>query len=266
LGTTLYEYVGPKLLLFSLAVSLAVPSISFAARPLVTDDAGTVGKKKTQVELGAEAFSWHDTVEGARQKETGTEMSGVFTYGVSETVDIVAGFPYVWNKGKEFGETVFDENGWSDISLEAKWRFFEKRGFSFALKPGMTFPTGNEGKGFGTGRVTYGLAFIASKELEPFAFHLNMGYARNENKVDERKDLWSASFAVTYAVAKRLNLVGDVGFERNADPLTQTAPAFALVGLNYAVNDRIMLDAGFKFGLNKQEVDHSVIAGVTLNF
>lgn len=256
----------PKLWLFLLAAVLIAPATSHAARPLITDDTGTVGKGKAQVELGGEWFSWKDTVEETRVEETGTEASGVFTYGLSENVDVVAGLPYVWSKAEENGETVFRDNGFSDVSLEAKWRFFEKNGFGLALKPGITLPTGDHEKGFGTGRVTYGLTFIASKELEPFAFHLNAGYARNENKADEREDLWSASLAATYEVVKGLNIVGDIGFARNADPTVQTAPAFALVGFNYAVNDHVMFDAGFKVGLNKQQVDHSIIAGVTFNF
>jgi hypothetical protein len=266
LGKKSYGYGGSKLWLLLLVMSLVVPSTSFAARPLVTDDAGTVGKGKVQVELGAEVFSWKDTVEDVRMKETGTEASGVFTYGVSESIDLVAGFHYIWSKTKENGETVFNENAFSDISLEAKCRFYEKNGFGLALKPGISLPTGDHEKGFGTGRLTYGLTFIASKEIEPFAFHFNTGYIRNENKVDERNDLWSASVAATYEVIKGLNMVGDIGFQRNADPTVRTAPAFALVGLNYAVNDHVTLDAGFKFGLNKQEIDHSIIAGVTFNF
>jgi len=141
------------LLLLLLAIVLKAPATSFAARPLVTDDTGTVGKGKTQIELGTEWFSWKDTVEDVRVKETGTEASGVFTYGLSESVDLVAGFPYVWSRAKENGETVFSDDGLNDISLEAKWRFFEKNGFGLALKPGITFPTGDYEKGFGTGRV-----------------------------------------------------------------------------------------------------------------
>ncbi len=249
-----------------LILGLLLSSPSFGARPLVTDDSGTAGKGNLAAEFGVEAFSWKDRVDGVRVKETGTEASAVFTYGVSETVDVVAGFPYGWGKGKEDGTTVFDENGISDISLEMKWRFFEKNNFGLALKPGLTFPTGDYKKSFGSGHVTYGLTFIASRELEPFAFHLNAGYARNENKLDERKDLWSASIAATYEPVKNLNLVGNLGFERNADPATRTAPAFALVGLNYAINEYITLDAGYKFGLNKQEVDRSIVAGMTFSF
>lgn len=199
-------------------------------------------------------------------EETGTEASGVFTYGILDNIDVVAGFPYFWGKVKENDATAFDANRLSDIALEAKWRFFEKDGFGLALKPGLTLPTGNYKKGFGTGRVTYGITFIVSKELEPFGFHLNAGYTRNENRVDERKNLYSASVAATYEVIKGLNVVGNVGSDRNPDPTVKTAPAFALVGLNYTINDHIMLDAGYKFGLNKQEVDYAITAGVTLNF
>ena len=201
-----------------------------------------------------------------RVKQTGTETSGVFTYGLWENIDLVAGFPYVWSKAKEYGDTVLSEDGLNDISIEVKWRFFERNGFRLALKPGVTLPTGYYEKGFGRGRATYGLTFIASKELDPFAFHFNGSYSRNENKMDERKDLWFASLAATYKVIEGLNAGADIGFARNADPTAETAPAFALLGLNYAINDHVMLDAGYKFGLNRSEVDYSIIAGVTFNF
>ena len=249
-----------------LAVALTVPLSSFAARPLVTDDAGTLGKGKVQAEFGVEWSSWKDREDGITRKETGTEASGVFTYGATDSIDLVAGVPYQWGKTKEAGVTVCDKNGFSDVSLEAKWRFLEKDGFGLALKPGVTFPTGDYKKGCSTGRVAYGLTFIASKEMDPFGIHFNAGYTRNENKIEERKDLWSASLAGTYEAIKGLNIVADVGFERNADPAVKTAPAFALVGLNYAITENIVLDTGFKFGLNKQEVDYAIIAGITLSF
>ncbi|OPY70696.1 MAG: hypothetical protein A4E57_00313 [Syntrophorhabdaceae bacterium PtaU1.Bin034] len=71
--------------------------------------------------------------------------------------------------------------------------FSEKNSFGLALKPGITFPVGDHKKSFGRGRVTSGFTFVASKQLGPFAFHFSDGYCRNENKVDERKALFSAS-------------------------------------------------------------------------
>lgn len=266
LGKRLLERRGSKLPVFLLVMILAIPSVSFAARPLVTDDSGTVGKGKVQVETGVEVSSWKDTEEGVETKEKGIEASAVLTYGLTDTIDLVAGAPYVWSKVKEDGVTVFDKDGVSDVSFEAKWRFFEKDGLGLALKPGITLPTGEHEDGFGTGRVTYGITFIASKEFDPFALHFNAGYTRNENKVEERRDLYAVSLAATYEVIEKLNVVGNVGFERNADPERETMPAFALAGLNYAITDFLMVDAGVKFGLNKQEVDHAFIGGLTFNF
>jgi hypothetical protein len=254
------------LLLLLLATVLIGPAKSDAARPLVTDDADTAGKGMVQAEFGMEWSSWKDREDGVTMKETRTEASAVLTYGISDRIDLVAGIPYAWGRIKEDGTTVFNKNGISDVSFETKWRFLENGGLGLALKPGITLPTGDHRKGFGTGRVTYGLNLVATKVLEPFTFSFNGGYSRNENKVGDRKDLWSASLAASYEAMKGLNIVGDIGLARNVDPTAQTAPAFALVGLNYAFNAHIILDAGFKFGLNKQEADHSIIAGVTLSF
>jgi len=56
----IHEQVVSKLWLLIVAMALCIPSLSFAARPLVTDDSGSVGKGKFQVELGVETFSWKD--------------------------------------------------------------------------------------------------------------------------------------------------------------------------------------------------------------
>lgn len=261
-----HDHVVSKLWLLMVAMTLCVPSVSFAARPLVTDDSGTVGEGKVQAELGVETFTWQDREGGIKIKETGIEASAAFTYGLFDHIDVITGFPYVWGKAKENDQTIFDANRLSDISIEAKWRFYEKDGLGLGLKPGITLPTGNHRKEFGTGRPTYRLTFIASKEIGNLGFHLNACYTHNENKVDERKNLWSASVAATYEAIKGLNLVGNIGLERNAGPTIKTAPAFWLAGFNYSFNDYFSVDAAFKFCLNRQEVDRAIIAGITLNF
>ncbi|HUN55298.1 MAG TPA: transporter [Smithella sp.] len=66
-----------------------------------------------------------------------------------------------------------------------------------AFKPGISFPTGDDKRGLGAGALGGHLYLIASQELGPWAFHGNLGYIRNENTIDERKDIWHASFAAT---------------------------------------------------------------------
>ncbi|MDI6761874.1 MAG: transporter [Thermodesulfobacteriota bacterium] len=239
--------------------------VSFAAHPLITDDAGTQGKGKFQVELNGEY---------GREKEHGLregtfEISSIFSYGLLDHLDVVLSVPYQFIRTKEEGEggwVTNRENGFSDISFEVKWRFYEIEGFSFALKPGITLPAGNERKGLGAGRVTYSFHSIVTKEIGPLAFHANFGYFRNENKVNERKDLWHVSLATEVEVVKDLKIVGNIGMERNPEKDSHRNPAFLLGGVIYSVTENLVLDFGVKYGLNKPETDYTLLVGISFRF
>ena len=255
-----------KTFLFSILMIPIYSGATFAAHPLITDDASTQGKGKFQIEVNSEFTYDKETEEGVTTRETGWEVSTIISYGIIDNVDIVLGIPYQWKKVKEDGVATSEENGISDISLEVKWRFYDRDDFGFALKPGMTFPTGDDERGLGAGRVTCTMFFITTKEIEPWAFHLNLGYIRNENKVGERKDIWHVSLASEVEIINNLKGVGNIGIERNADKSSNTAPAFILGGLIYSILENLDIDLGIKAGLNKPETDYSVLAGITLKF
>jgi hypothetical protein len=199
-------------------------------------------------------------------KTTGGQAAATLSYGIVENVDLVLSLPYLWGKAEVNEITVYDEKGIGDAVLETKWRLFEKNGFSMALKPGISIPTGNDEKGLGTGQLGGHLFLIGSKELGSWAFHANLGYIRNENKVDERKDIWHASFAATWEVIKNLKLVANVGIERNPDEDANNDPAFIIGGIIYSINENFDVDLGVKGGLSKSETDLSLLAGVTFRF
>jgi hypothetical protein len=232
-----------------------------AATPLVTDDTGTQGKGKSQVELCGEYSE--DREEGVTNKATG--LSATFTYGIIDRLDIAVSVPYQFLRAED-DEGMQKADGFSDVAIEAKWRFFEKNGFSFALKPGITLPTGNEDNDLGNGRSTYYLYFIASKEMGPWLFHLNLAYFRNENKGDDRNDLWHASFASTFEIIKGLKLVGDIGVDSNPDRISSTLPAYILGGFIYSPTENFDIGLGIKGGLTKSEMDISVRGGITWRF
>jgi hypothetical protein len=240
-------------------VFLLCASEAHAAHPLITDDTGTQGRGNYQLEFNAE-YSRNDE-EGTTEK--GTEAGTTLSAGITDNVDLVVGVAHGWSEVEEDGVET-DESGISDMAVEAKWRFFEKGGFGLALKPGVTFPTGNEDKGFGSGKVTYGVMLIATKELEPWAFHMNFGYTRNENKVQEREDLWHASAAFEVGVAENLTAVANIGVESNADPSSSTEPAFVLGGLIYSLTENVAIDFGVKAGLNNAEADYALLVGIAL--
>ncbi len=234
---------------------------AFAAHPLITDDAGTMGAGKAQLELTGEYG--HDKEDGVTVKTT--QGDACFSYGFSDSVDLVVNLPYLHYREKSEAATI-SENGFSDTSLELKWRFYEYDDMSLAIKPGMTLPTGDDDKGLGAGKATYSLFFIASQEMDPWGFHLNLGYIRNENTQDDEKDIWHASIASTFAVTEDLTAVANLGVESNPDKLSSIDSAFGLVGLVYALSEKVDLDCGIKYGLNDPETDYTVLAGVTWKF
>ncbi len=242
------------------------PLVTYAARPFITDDAGTIGKAGFQLETGIEWSTKKDHEGGITVRETQLELSTVLTYGITDNLDIMAGMPYVWQKKGEGGVTTFDKDRLSDMDLKAKWRFYEKDGLGFTIEPGISLPTGDYREGFGAGRATYGAIFVISKEIAPLGFHLNAGYTKNKNKVDERKDLFSTSLAITYEVIKDLTIGGDITISSNTDPRVSTAPASFLFGGNYKIGKYMTIDAGIKKGLNRYEIDHAFIGGFTLKF
>jgi Putative MetA-pathway of phenol degradation len=244
---------------------------SFAAHPLITDDTGSQGKGKFLLEVNSEFSFDKERAEGLTTKETGGEVANLLSYGITENVDIVLGFPYQWAKTKGDEETLSDIDGISDVSLEAKWRFAEKDGGSFALKPGIILPTGDEKKGLGNGRPSYAFTFITTKEIGPWAIHLNLGYTRNryklrEDKENHRKDIWHLSLAGEVEVIRNLKAVANIGIERNFNKESNRHPAFVLGGIICSILKNLDIDFGVKGGLNKPETDYSILLGTAFRF
>lgn len=240
---------------------LSCSTVAFAAHPLITDDAGTVGAGKAQLELNGEYG--HEKEDGITTRTT--QGAACFSAGLSESMDLVIGLPYQHVRTTDDTTTLTDD-GFSDTSLEVKWRFYENDDVSLAIKPGVTLPTGDDEAGLGAGKVSYSLFSIISQKMDPWAFHLNLGYIRNENTLDAEKDIWHASIASTLAVTDNLTAVANLGVESNTDALAGTDPAFFLAGLIYALSEGLDLDCGIKYGLNASETDYAMLAGITWKF
>jgi opacity protein-like surface antigen len=248
-----------------LAVTFLILSINpaYAAHPLSTDDTGTQGKGKFQLEVNSE-YGW-EKEDGVKEKAG--QITAALSYGLIENVDVVLGVPYLFVKTEDAAAGFKNsESGFSDVTLELKWRFYEKDGFSLAFKPGISFATGDDEKGLGTGKTGYSGFLIMTQELKPFAVHVNLGYIHNENKAEERKDIWHASVAGEYEATKNVKIAGNIGTEKNADPDSGTNPAFAIAGVIYQVTENFSFDIGYKYGLNKPETNNTILAGIAIKF
>jgi hypothetical protein len=249
-------------------LSLTLPA--YAAHPLATDDTGTQGKLKFQVETTAE-FGWDkETSNNSTTKSDYQTLNVAVTAGVLDSLDLVLSYPYTWQHSEDNTGTLFDNSGLNDLSLALKWRFLELGPASFALKPSVTFPTASRDRYLGTGRPAYGATLISTVEFKPVAVHANIGYT-NQQYTDADKDgsrhhLWNLSLAGSVEVMKGLQLVAEIGTVTNPDTANTTWPTFMTGGVIYSVIENLDVSLGVKGGLTAPETDIALLAGVTFRF
>jgi len=216
-----------------------------AAHPLITEDTGTQGKGRRQLEVfGADG---RERASRARLER----YDAVISYGFAENADLQLGLPWLRQA----------DSGPGDASLDLKWRFFETDALSLGLKPGMTFPSGDESAGRGTGRLSWGALFLLSYEPGPLALHAHAGYRRNRNELGERESLRQIAAAATYRLGA-LRLVGELARETNPVPGGTTA-RYTTLGAIWSVTGGFDLDAGWRMGQGGAAVDDLFLVGAT---
>ena len=245
----------------AIVMALAFAGVSIAEQPLITDDTGTQGKGKFQLETSFE----QEHEEGGGYRENESQFRLAITYGVVDKVDIICTVPFLYVRTKDYG-IKSTNSGVSDVTLETKWRFHESDGLSFAIKPGLSVPSGDCNAGLGAGKVGGSLFLIATKEIEPFAFHFNAGYIRNENDVDEGPNVWHVSLASEWKTLNWLKVVGNLGTEGGRDAASDIPEGFIIGGLIFLVSERIDLDLGLKGIFAESIQGYCLLAGATFRF
>ena len=242
---------------------------AIAALPFITDDAGTLGKGTSQVELVYVGSTDKETVDGSGVKTDETLPGATFGYGAAETFDLTLGFARSWGTETVNGISSND-SGNAAYLLNAKWQFYEKAGIRFAVKPLIGYS--DHVGGTSDEHVTlYGGWLIVTKEHEALSVSLNGGFFHNDygsaaERDASRSDIWILSALATYKVLENLTLGLDVGASTNPVKASSELPVYGLAGAIYSLNKNIDLCLGLKFGITKPEPDFSGIAGVTVKF
>lgn len=273
-----------SIIVFIIAIVFMISTQSFALHPLITDDTGTQGKGKFELEMGFQYdhddFRWVDThpesiMQSAAvgQNNFGRVLyrddSNTFTvtlsYGIIDNLDVIIGLPFANVKTKE-KRTYFDQpfqfvsakststsSGLTDISAEIKWKFFEYSVISLALKPGIVFPSGDAYRGLGVGRFGgYGY-FITTLNFSPVIMHINLGYIRNQNILREREDIWHASLAFEFwLVRDYLRLVANCAVEPNRHKWSYMPDVIVDGGIVVSPTENVDIDLGFKYRFSRK--------------
>ncbi|VVE18597.1 transporter [Pandoraea aquatica] len=237
-------------------LALFCPISAFAAHPLTSDDTGTQGDGNWQFETNGEVTS--------KQQDIGrqTLWNSTLTRGFGEALDLYVNVPYtnIQNRSESAG------SGVGDVETGAKWRMYDDGAFSVGLKPYLTFPSGNDQRGLGTGRVNAGATLLAQYQIDDWTFLANAGGAYQANRQGQRQGVWKASAAVLYRVLPSTQLILDVGTSQNPDFAQKTNPAFMILGAIYSPTSWMDLDVGYRRGLNPQTYDYSWMGGLTVRW
>lgn len=240
---------------------LIIPFYASAQLPLITDNTGTQGKGNCQIEL-SNGLGYHNQ---HRCYQTISEISGVYTYGLAEKADIVLGIPFI--NVSTISDTAFSKAaGFSDVSIELKYRIVNCNNFSLAVKPGFSAPTGDEDQDLGAGKFSGSFFLISTVEISSILINANIGYLQNNNVCGSAKNIWHSSLAADYRANEKLHIVVNTGLEKNPEVNNDIPPAFALLGFYYFINDNFEIGAGYKNGITSAETKHSFTYSLTIRF
>jgi hypothetical protein len=236
-----------------LAGSALVAGPVHAAHPLLTEDPGTQGTGKFELELGAQ----RDREGGATASLFGPQLSG----GVLENLDLIVRPTWLDVRG---GAEI-DGRGMGDTALGFKWRFLEAGPFAFGIRADVDLPTGSEAKGLGTGKVAPHAVLIAAWNAEPFAVYANADY-RRDPLVGDRANLWGGSVAVVLTATERWRFSVEAGVFTNPVPSGSATLAVARFGAILTVTPWLDVDVGYQAPLNRAAPDQVVLVGATLRW
>lgn len=230
------------IVVFIVGLLLAVPVL--AARPLSTDDAGTLGQGAWEIEEGYELD----------QPKGGGASSGSFgtavKYGLFSNFDLGIEVPY----------SAAAPTGIEDAILKGKLAFND----AIALGIDVKLANADSTSGPGSGYVDYGINGIYSQSLGNAVYHVNVGYTIVGQAGGATSDNNTLSYgtAIEYPLNDATNLVGEV--VGSSTPSAATNPLDILIGLNWGMNDLLTLDGGVSFGLTDASSQYKATVGLTL--
>jgi len=220
-----------------------------ADHPLITEDTRVLGTGRWQLEAHGQRAEDRNVVQ--------KHASATLARGLTDRLDLQLDLP--WG---ELGH----ESGIEDLSLAAKWRFYERGGSSAVFKPELTLPTGREAAGLGAGRSGWKAGVAAAQEWRSFELIAHARYTANHNRVGEREALRHASLALLWSATHRLRLLLDYGRDTSRDP-GEREPARSLVyGALYALSDDADLGLGYEQGRSAPAEARVLRAGVKLRW
>jgi hypothetical protein len=264
-----------KLLTATLCL-VAVTDLASAqeARPLCADRPGlgtpacTVDPGRTVVELGG--LDWTLDQDATQRSDTLIAGDLLVRHGVTPNLEVQVGwtaFGTVRTRDKATG-TVTRSSGVGDVTLAARYNLSnpDGSGFSAAIMPYATLPTGGDAIGagdWGAGLIlpiSYSLSDTIGIALTP-AIDAAVDGDRNGRHL-----AYGSVIGLSAALSNSVSGALEVQMTRDEDPAGHTTQALAGLSFAWVTGDELQIDAGAVAGLNAASPDIELYLGITRRF
>lgn len=240
-----------------LAALVCSPVEGFAYRPFATEDAGVAGLGVAQLELSWDHLKWNGDKEDM--------LLFVPVYGLTKGIELSAEIPYHFHDYK--GEDRRD--GIGDINLAGKFLLMEeKAGYpALVFKSAVKTRSGSEEKGLSSGDMDYHIAAAASKTFGAVSLHGMFGYTFVGDNGDESiRNINLYGLAADYGVTDKFHLTAEIAGNKHPDRTARENPLSGLLGFTQQLSEKLILDAGVRYGFNKAMPKWSTTLGVSVTF
>jgi hypothetical protein len=235
-------------------------------RPGLGTPACTIDKGHAAIELGL--GDWTLTRQGGDREDDFATGDLLVRYGLTSSLEMQVGWTAYTHVRARSGKFVAHQGGVGDVFVALRQNLHDPdgSGFSIALMPYATLPTGSDG--IGAGDWGAGLLVPMSYEL-PHGLALDFT-AEADAAVDAdgngRHFAYSAIFGLDVPLADKVGATAEFSAGRDEDPSGHSTELLAGLSAGWTPNDNLQLDVGANVGLNRDSPDVELYFGVARRF
>jgi hypothetical protein len=254
-------------LLLAAGTARAEPLRDFCPdRPGLGTPACTIDPGHVAVELGL--GDWTLTRQSGDREDDFATGDLLVRYGLTSSLEMQIGWTAYTHVRTRAGNVVARNGGTGDVFVALRQNLHDPdgSGFSIALMPYATLPTGSDG--IGAGDWGAGLLVPMSYEL-PHGFALDLT-AEADAAVDAdgngRHFAYSAVFGLDVPLADKLGATAEISVGRDEDPGGHSTQLLAGLSAGWTPSDNLQLDIGANAGLSRNSPDVELYFGVARRF
>ena len=228
----------PRLPCVALRIAATLAGSGHAAHPLISEDTGTQGRGKFELELGSTITHG----QGGRIVELDPQLS----YGAFGALDVILRPSVFWLTGGA-AEGAGRSPGFGATSLDVKWRPLTWGAWSVGTRAGVDLPTASEGIGpRQPGTHALVMATYASDAMMGTAILAYGRVPRDPTTPGARRDMLRGSLATLVKLTSSFRLGADIAIMRAEEVPQRAWPAVAVLGVIARLPGGVDADTGYQ--------------------